>query len=79
VMAGDRSSKRITVRLYEHHLEFVRRLRERLGLTDSDCIRFCVDLANLILNYSPFTDEMYRLLRDAVRLTLEAKGRQTKA
>jgi hypothetical protein len=72
------ASKVLTVRIYEPQIEFLKKLRERTGFNESECVRFCIDLANLLLSYSPFGDKLYRMLEEAVRRSLERQAGRTK-
>ena len=73
-------TRRVTVKLYPAQIEFLKKLRSKLnGFTDSECIRFCIDLTNLMLSTSPFGEELYRVLEEAVRRSFERVRGQTKS
>lgn len=70
--------KRITLWLYKSQLEFIEKLREALSrpgseYTVAECIRFCINLANTMLNFSPYTIDMERILTEALKRTVKEK------
>ena len=66
--------ERVTVYLYPEHIKFLERLQSVMkGYTLSECIRFCINLANVMLNYSPYSDKMYEILVKAVEETMKEK------
>jgi len=66
--------ERVTIYLYPEHIKFLERLQRVMkGYTISECIRFCINLANAMLNYSPYSDKMYEILIKAVEDTIKEK------
>ncbi|MCD6325801.1 hypothetical protein J7L97_05890 [Candidatus Bathyarchaeota archaeon] len=72
--------KRVTLYLYEGQLEFLDELQRRLRntLDRSGCIRFCINLANVMLNFSPYTASMGGILAKALEETYAEKKRHIK-
>lgn len=66
--------KRVTIWLYPDQLEFIGKLRLKLGsFTEAEAIRFCINLANVMLNFSPYSEEMGGILAEAVEKTAKEK------
>ena len=72
--------KRVTIWLYSDQLEFLSELRAKLKnrVSEAECIRFCINLANVMLNYYPYTEEMAGILAEALEETLEKALRRGK-
>jgi len=75
---GQLKRKRVTLWLYPGQIEFLSELRKRFRyqISEAECIRFCINLANVMLDYAPFTDELSSILIEAVDRTMRESRRK---
>ena len=67
--------RRVSLWLYPGQIEFLSELRKAFKnqISEAECIRFCINLASIVLNYSPYTEELGEILAKAVEKTLVEK------